>query len=106
MQHEAGSSQVECMRGYSRRRAEEDEASKLERTTQRMQLQTGIAHEGRITSTGGPTRPRSEATGAPNGAFQKCFKNPGNIHINVVVVTLLLHVPMVFYVFALWSDDE
>ena len=70
MQHESGSSQVECMRGYIRRRAEEDEASKLERTTPRMQLHTRIAHEGRTTSTGGPTRPRSEATGAPMARFR------------------------------------
>ena len=54
----------------------------------------------KIAGRGSPEAPRGGHSRA-DGAFQKCFKNQHDIGIGVVVVTLVLHFPVVrFYHFA------
>ena len=49
----------------------------------------------KIAGRGSPEAPLGGHSGA-DGAFQKCFKKQPDIDIGVVVVTLLLHFPVVF----------
>ena len=52
---------------------------------------------GRVTKIAGRGSPEASLGGHTDadGAFQKCFKNQADIGIGVVLVTLVLHLPVV-----------
>ena len=56
----------------------------------------------KIAGQGSPEAPLGGHWGADD-AFQKCFKNQPDIDIGVVVVTLLLHLHVVFFMLLLFE---